>query len=250
MSANNEAGSSRRPCGFGKHSLLRQQFQQALVAMGQVVLPEDRAIVDAVLATEQHCTVDEIHKRVADQYPDLSVAHVRRTLRLLCDLGIATRLEAGDRLLYEHIHLGEHHDHFICLRCGKIHEFSDDQIEDRQLEQARLLGFHPLVHRLEIRGICSGCASGKTPVKTLADALPGETVCIRELLGGHGFTLRLTEMGLTRGACVEVVQTAGQVVLDVRGARVGIGRGMAAKIIVSAADGDGPQNGEAGAPAT
>ncbi len=233
MPANNESGSSCRPRAFGKHALLRQQFQQALTSMGQIVLPEDLAIVDAVLATDHHCTVDEIHKQVVEQYPDLSVAHVRRTLRLLCDLGIATRMEAGDRVVYEHIHLGEHHDHLICLRCGKIHEFSDDQIEDRQLQQARRLGFHPLFHRLEIRGICAACAGGKTPVKTLADALPGETVCIRELLGGHGFILRLTEMGLTRGTCVEVVQTAGQVVVDVRGSRVGIGRGMAAKILVS-----------------
>jgi len=217
----------------GKHALLRRQFREALRSMGQVVLPEDMAIVDAVLATDGHATVAEIRDRLAAGHPELSTAHVRRTLGLLCDLGIATRMDAGDRVVYEHIHLGEHHDHFICLRCGRISEFTDSQIEDRQLGWARQLGFHPLFHRLEIRGICSDCASGKRPVKTLAEAAPGETVCVRELLGGHGFVMRLTEMGLTRGECVRVIQNAGQIVLDVRGSRVGIGRGMAQKIIVS-----------------
>ena len=220
-----------------KHAVLRRQFQEALRSMGQVVLPEDVAVVDAVLACEKHCAVEEIRERVAARFPEVSTAHVRRTLRLLCDLGIATRMEVGGRLVYEHIHLGEHHDHFVCLRCGKIQEFTDNQIEGRQLQWARQLGFHPLFHRLEIRGLCAECAGGKKPVQTLADARAGETVCIRELLGGHGFVMRLTEMGLTRGTCVCVVQNTGQVVLDVRGSRIGIGLGMAGKIIVSAADG-------------
>jgi len=227
----------------GKHALLRKQFREALLSMGQVLLPEDLAIVDAVLACDRHCTVEEIRDQVAAQYPSLSTPHVRRTLRLLCDLGIATPMDVVGQTVYEHIHLGEHHDHFICLRCGKIQEFTDDQIEDRQIQWARQLGFHPLVHRLEIRGLCADCASGKTPVKTLADAQPGETVYIRELLGGHGFAMRLTEMGLNRGTRVKVVQNAGQIVLDVRGSRIGLGRGMAEKIIVSAADGPA-ENGE------
>ncbi|MFO7900196.1 MAG: transcriptional repressor [Planctomycetota bacterium] len=218
----------------GKHALLREQFEHTLRSMGEVVLPEDFAIVDAVLSTEEHCTAEDIRDAVAEQFPEVSLAHVRRTLRLLCDLGIATRMEARGRVVYEHIHMGEHHGHFICLRCGRILEFSDQEIEARQMEHARRLGFHPLVHRLEIRGICAECASGNKPVKTLADAEPGETVCIRELLGGHGFVMRLTEMGLGRGVCAQVVQNAGRVVLDVRGARVGIGLGMANKIIVSA----------------
>jgi Fur family ferric uptake transcriptional regulator len=217
----------------GKHCLLRQQFRQALAAMGQVLLPEDEAIVDAVFAAEDHCTVEAIRRELADRYPELSDAHVRRTLRLLCDLGMAHRMEAAGETVFEHIHLDEHHDHFICLRCGRIQEFVDPQIEERQLQQARQLGFHPLFHQLEIRGICAACAGGQRPVRVLSDVAPGERVCVRELLGGRGFVMRLTEMGLTRGTCVTVIQNAGQIVLDVRGTRVGIGHGMADKIIVS-----------------
>ena len=222
-----------------KHAVLRKQFQETLRSMGQVILPEDLAIVDAVLASEEHCTAEDVQRAAALQHPEVSIAHVRRTLRLLCDLGIATQMIAGGRPVYEHIHLGEHHDHFICLRCGKILEFTDGQIEERQLLQARRLGFHPLLHRLEIRGICAECAAGQKPAKTLADASPGETVRISALLGGPGCVMRLPEMGLTRGSCVRIVQTAGQIVLDLQGSRLGIGRGMAGKIIVTAADGPG-----------
>ena len=235
---------TRRADMSGKHALLRRQFQEALRSTGQVVLPEDLAIVDAVLSGTKHCTAEQIRDGLAGRHPDLSTAHVRRTLGLLCDLGIANRLDAGGQLVYEHIHLNEHHDHFICLRCGKVQEFTDDQIEERQHRWARQLGFHPLFHRLEIRGICAECASGKTPVKTLADAQVGERVRIRELLGGHGFCMRLTEMGLTRGSVVEVLRNTGQIVLDIRGTDVGIGHGMAGKIIVSAATDDDDQAGD------
>ena len=216
-----------------KHALLRQQFVQAIESMGEVVLPEDLAIVDAVLNGAGPCTVEAIRDEVARQHPELSTAHTRRTVTLLCDLGIAREMEVGGETVYEHIHLDEHHDHFICLRCGAVQEFTDDQIEERQHRWARQLGFHPLFHRLEIRGLCGECAGGKTPVKTLADVPPDETVYVRGLLGGHQFRMRLTEMGLTRGSPVRVTQVGGQIALDVRGARVGIGRGMAEKIIVS-----------------
>jgi Fur family transcriptional regulator, ferric uptake regulator len=217
----------------GKHTLLRQQYAEAVESMGEVVLPEDLAIVDAVLNGIGHCTVERIRDEVARQHPELSTAHTRRTVTLLCDLGIAREMEVSGETVYEHLHLDEHHDHFICLRCGKVQEFTDDQIEERQHRWARQLGFQPLFHRLEIRGLCGECAGGKTPVKTLADVQPGETAYVRDLLGGHQFRMRLTEMGLTRGSAVRVTHVGGQIALDVRGARVGIGRAMAEKIIVS-----------------
>jgi len=217
----------------GKHLLLRHQFQQALHAMGQVVLPEDLAIADTMLSTEKHCTAEEIHDAVAAKYPDTSMAHVRRTLGLLIDLGIARRMEVAEKSVYEHIHLDEHHDHFICLKCGKIIEFSDDQIEGRQLKRALEHGFHPLVHRLEIRGVCAECMGKRRSIRTLETVKPGEKVFLRDLLGGSGFIARLTEMGLTRGIEVRVLNDHPQILLEVRGTRMAIGHGMASKILVS-----------------
>ena len=217
----------------GKHLLLRHQFQQALHAMGQVVLPEDLAIVDTVLSTEKHCTVEAIHESVARRYPDTSMAHVRRTLGLLVDLGILRKMDVAGKPVFEHLHLDEHHDHFICLKCGKIVEFTDDQIEDRQLKSALEHGFHPLVHRLEIRGVCALCMGERSSIRTLESVKPGEKVFLRDLLGGTGFISRLSEMGLTRGVEVHVVNNNPQIVLEVRGTRMGIGHGMARKILVS-----------------
>lgn len=217
----------------GKHSLLRQQFQQALRAMGQVVLSEDLAIADTVLSTEKHFTVEEIHDSVAKRFPEASMAHVRRTLGLLVDLGILRKMEVSGRPVFEHMHFDEHHDHLICLKCGKIVEFTDDQIEERQLKAAVEHGFHPLVHRLEIRGVCDSCMGARSSVRTLESVKPGEKVFLRDLLGGTGFISRLSEMGLTRGVEVNVVSNNSQIVLEVRGTRMGIGHGMARKILVS-----------------
>jgi len=51
----------------------------------------------------------------------------------------------------------EHHDHLICLSCGKIIEFHDEKIESIQNEVCKKYNFKPVYHRLEIFGICEDC---------------------------------------------------------------------------------------------
>jgi len=51
-----------------------------------------------------------------------------------------------------------HHDHFICSACGAIFEFSSDQIEALQEEEARKLGFHIEGHKHQVYGKCAKCA--------------------------------------------------------------------------------------------
>jgi len=155
-------------------------------------------------------------------------------MRLLTAIGIAQRIELDDRVVYEHLHLGEHHDHLVCVRCGAIEEFQSATIEEEQFEACRRLGFQPLFHTLIVRGICAACGGKLPPTRLLVSCLAGETVAIEEIVGGREVTHRLMALGLVRGTPVTVLSNEGTVALDVRGSRIAVGRGQAQKIVVRA----------------
>jgi Fur family ferric uptake transcriptional regulator len=215
-----------------KDAELHDQLGKVLVALGQELLPEDAVVAEAFLGTGEHLSVDDLRKMLEAEHPALDVSHIRRTMRLLTAIGIAQRVELDDRVVYEHLHLGDHHDHLVCVRCGGIEEFASATIEEEQFEACRRLGFQPLFHTLVVRGICSACADKLPPTRFLASCLAGETVEIVEIVGGHGITHRLMALGLVRGTRVQVLSNEGTVALDVRGSRIAIGHGQAQKIVV------------------
>lgn len=89
-------------------------------------------------------------------------ATVFRTLRLFEDLGLCRRISPTQALgLFEPGNRTPHHDHMVCLRCGRIVEFFNPDIERLQDAEARRHGFLPVRHALEIAGYCRRC-KGKT----------------------------------------------------------------------------------------
>ncbi|HZL99426.1 MAG TPA: Fur family transcriptional regulator [Planctomycetota bacterium] len=122
------------------------------------------AVLDAIYATHKHLTADELyealqrHERTARLR--ISRATVYRTLALFCEGGFVQALDVGrDRgTLYEHTLGHQHHDHMICLDCGRIIEFSDELLERAQEAAVRRTGFHSTSHRLNVFGSCARCA--------------------------------------------------------------------------------------------
>jgi Fur family ferric uptake transcriptional regulator len=112
------------------------------------------AIVELFLRTRDHISIDELLTRVRKRQPKVGYATVYRTLKLLVDSGLAVERQFGDgQARYEVV--GDHHDHLICLHCGLILEFEDDEIERLQEKiAARLGGFKVLRHRHELYGLC------------------------------------------------------------------------------------------------
>jgi Fur family ferric uptake transcriptional regulator len=161
----------------------------------------------------------------------------------MADLGFAQKKQFKDQpIRYEHRHLGRHHDHFICTKCGKIVEFADREMELVQARIAASHGFHMLQHRMEIYGLCSGCLAQRKPLIHLALAKPGERVLIREMTGGKGALSRLSSMGLRLGDQIEIINNTGKgrIILGHGNMRLAIGRGIAQKIVVSVADKEAP----------
>ena len=74
---------------------------------------------------------------------------LKDTLTLMCEFGFAERNSFGNgRTLYEHRHLGQHHDHMICMASGDVVEFTDPIIEQRQHEIAEQHGYELIDHSL------------------------------------------------------------------------------------------------------
>jgi len=114
------------------------------------------AILDAFIDATGHITSEEIYGRVRGDHPNIGYTTVYRTMKLLCDAGLAQEHHFEDGVTrYEIEH--EHHDHLVCVRCGKIEEFECETIEQSQQEIAEQYGYRLLHHRHELYGHCSDC---------------------------------------------------------------------------------------------
>ena len=217
------------------HVQEKQQFKK-LFKQEQINNFEDRfKVLETFLQTEKHVTVDELVKLLEDNGWQLDTEFVKETLKLMCRFGFAykSRFDNGV-VLYEHRHLGQHHDHMICTKCRNILEFEENQIEQLQIKIAASHGFHMLQHKLEIYGICNNCLKERIQLMPLIMAKPGERLVIREINGGIGAEMRLLTMGLRKDDKVEVItnNSQGQLAIAVDLKRYVLGRGLAEKIMV------------------
>ncbi len=116
------------------------------------------AVINEVLNDPGHFEADEIVHNLRNSKPRVSRATVYRTLELLKECQLVEKLDFGtSQSYYEHVQVGEHHDHLICTHCGNVIEFRDQGLESRQSEICRNFGFQDTHHSLRIFGICSKC---------------------------------------------------------------------------------------------
>lgn len=218
------------------NDLEKTNFKALIEGDGMGRVQERLDIIDVFLGTEDHVTLDEMMRLLQEKGHHLDPVFVAHSMNRMVELGFAQKKQfEGQPIRYEHRHLGRHHDHLICTKCGKIVEFADETIERTQLEVAARHGFYMLQHRMDIYGLCSDCLSRRERVTPLAAARPGERVIIKEISGGRTRRARLTSMGLRPGDIIEVIANSGQgrIILGHGHTRLAIGRGVAQVIMVA-----------------
>ena len=90
--------------------------------------------------------------------PKIGYTTVYRTLKLLTRLGLAAQRKFADgETRYEPASEGSHHDHLICLECGKIIEFEDRRSKPSRTSIAQRYRFKIFHHRMELYGRCADC---------------------------------------------------------------------------------------------
>jgi Fur family ferric uptake transcriptional regulator len=219
----------------GLHQREKEQLKRILTRAGYAKSDDVLTILDIFLNTENHQSLGDLKRNLKVRGLFFEDQEIQRALDLLCKYGFAHASQFNDhKIKYEHRHLGEHHDHLICTRCGKIEEFINPEMEELQLRLAHDKGFIPLRHSMEIYGLCEGCSQQRGPAVRLSRAEAGERVIILDHTGGREMARRLGDMGLTRGTEVEVLsQNEGPMVISCRGSRLALGKGLSEKIMVT-----------------
>ncbi len=113
-------------------------------------------------STQRHMTAEDVYRMLIAENMDIGLATVYRVLTQFEPAGRIERhlLESG-KAVFEVNH-GKHHDHLVCVECGKVEEFFDPEIEKRQNAVAEERGFTIQDHALYIYGRCAGCGAKKT----------------------------------------------------------------------------------------
>ncbi|MDR0439655.1 MAG: ferric iron uptake transcriptional regulator, partial [Candidatus Accumulibacter sp.] len=113
-------------------------------------------------AEGKHLTADDVYRLLLSENMDIGLATVYRTLTQFEQAGLIERhhFESG-KAVFERKAI-RHHDHLVCIRCGHVEEFHDEEIERRQKRIARERGFTLLAHAMYLYVECKrpGCPNG------------------------------------------------------------------------------------------
>lgn len=123
----------------------------------KVTLPRVKILQLLEASEKRHMSAEEVYRTLIENGEEIGLATVYRVLTQFEGAGLATRHHfEGGQSVFE-LNRGEHHDHLVCLKCGRVVEFVDTLIEARQQAIAERHGFAIEDHALLIYGICPGC---------------------------------------------------------------------------------------------
>ncbi len=103
---------------------------------------------------ERHVSAEEVYRLLLAEGAEIGLATVYRVLTQFEAAGLVERHRFEDGYSVFELNRGEHHDHIVCVTCGKVTEFVDEVIEQRQREIAEERGFEIGDHSLTIYGRC------------------------------------------------------------------------------------------------
>ncbi|MDR3591975.1 MAG: transcriptional repressor [Negativicutes bacterium] len=115
-----------------------------------------RAILEVIAHADAHLTVEELYYKTKEKDPSIGMATVYRTINLLCECGLASGFRHGDGNFRYELEKEGHH-HLICIKCRRLIEDTDPEVEVFQNKLGRKNKFKILRTRVEAYGICPEC---------------------------------------------------------------------------------------------
>lgn len=120
----------------------------------KATLPRLKIINVFEQSRQRHLTAEDVYRQLLADGLDVGLATVYRVLTQFEQAGLLVRHHfEGGKAVYE-LNEGKHHDHLVCLQCGKVEEFFDPEIENRQAKIARDRGFAIHDHSLYLYADC------------------------------------------------------------------------------------------------
>jgi Fur family ferric uptake transcriptional regulator len=125
----------------------------------KVTLPRVKILDIMEGGNSRHQSAEDVYKVLLDMGEDIGLATVYRVLTQFEAAGLVKRHHfEGGHSVFE-LDEGSHHDHILCVKCGKVDEFVDETIEQRQKDIAKRLGYDMTDHCLYMYGVCSKCSA-------------------------------------------------------------------------------------------
>ncbi|HIF18104.1 MAG TPA: ferric iron uptake transcriptional regulator [Cycloclasticus sp.] len=124
----------------------------------KVTLPRLKILDMLEKSGNKHLSAEDMYKALLDDGEEIGLATVYRVLTQFESAGLVNRhhFEGGNSVF--ELNQGEHHDHIMCVKCGRVDEFYDEVIERHQRAIAIEKGYEMTDHSLYIYGVCSACS--------------------------------------------------------------------------------------------
>jgi Fur family ferric uptake transcriptional regulator len=144
---------------------MAEQNEELKRAGLKITLPRIKILTILQNPNNQHISAEDVYKILLEHNEEIGLATVYRVLNQFDDAGIVSRHHfEGGKSVFE-LSQKKHHDHLVCLKCGKVVEFEDDVIETRQEDIARKHKITLTNHSLYLYGECEdeeACESYRT----------------------------------------------------------------------------------------
>ena len=135
----------------------RRGLLERLRDRGYRLTPQRMMVVEAIEASDDHISAEQIRAKAQLKYPYINMSTVYRTLELLTEQGLVTETDlGGGRLLYHPAGKASHH-HLVCRRCGKVKDIDVSFFQPLKEELRAKYGFDADLEHIGIFGICDNC---------------------------------------------------------------------------------------------
>lgn len=123
----------------------------------KITLPRIKILKALENSAIRHVSAEDVYRLLLDNDEEIGLATVYRVLTQFEEAGLVTRHHfEGGHSVFE-LSPEAHHDHIVCVKCGRVEEFADREIEQRQDAIAESMGFELTDHQLNMYGLCPDC---------------------------------------------------------------------------------------------
>ncbi|MBI2869702.1 MAG: transcriptional repressor [Chloroflexi bacterium] len=134
-----------------------RQIIRELSEKGYRLTPQRTMVLEAIEASTNHISAEEIHSQIVRRYPHVNISTIYRTLDLLERLGLVTKTDlGGGRVKYHPAHRGRHH-HLVCQKCGHVVDLEESILHPLKAALLGGYGFEADLSHLAIFGRCTRC---------------------------------------------------------------------------------------------
>ena len=135
----------------------RRGLLERLRDRGYRLTPQRMMVVEAIEASDDHISAEQIRAKAQLKYPYINMSTVYRTLELLTEQGLVTETDlGGGRLLYHPAGKAGHH-HLVCRRCGKVTDIDISFFQPLKEDLRAKYGFDADLEHIGIFGTCENC---------------------------------------------------------------------------------------------